>query len=701
MLRRILLIIIISQFFQVNGLIAQGKAGQAGEFLRWGVGAKAMGFGRAFTAVSDDASAMYWNPAGLAAFSRIGGSMMFMHMPLQEGASFNYLGGAVPLSLFFIKSNGTNPLINFIQDFNIGVGMLWHALGDFDLYNADASRAVDQSQNSITQSAFYFSVSYPLNGLINRIPENGLLGWLNHLKGDLNIGLTTKFVNQQLFGSGGTATSFDLGLKYTHFSGIFNLGLSLRDFNQSTISYDANIIGDRLPATGVFGVSLKPPYGRLRGLLLSFDYGIIKPSARDRDLMFGLEYDLSLISAQIPLKLRMGTNSNYESFTFGINFSPELLLGQDWLPYGDLTYANDKSAFDAAGARISISLDHNPFSAKYWYLKGMNQFTEIACQNLFSINANEKIIRHLKNAGKAKNPGRHAYRYEAALRQADFEFLLALNEAISSDKTDLKYLQKSINRFKKVQSMYTTVASKFLFEDFGKPEFDVDEYFKSFVYYVQCLILSGNEKQAVTVCADSGRSWGKKINVIRDRDGKANNKRLIFVNYLYAFALYKSQYNAEARSIINYQSAFSSLAKYLAGHFAFLESNFQAVLENLNEINLNDSFFPQDIFLPLTGDCTFGDEILFLKAASMYKISKSSDADAYIAEFAKIPRFFPNSDLAKFLTNGEALIFKMIDYYESKDTDNLDKLVNSLIYSYVESFSIGRLKEESYTFNYK
>jgi hypothetical protein len=49
----------------------------AGEFLGLGVGARAMGMGGAYVAISDDASAIYWNPSGMAGISRH--QLMLMH----------------------------------------------------------------------------------------------------------------------------------------------------------------------------------------------------------------------------------------------------------------------------------------------------------------------------------------------------------------------------------------------------------------------------------------------------------------------------------------------------------------------------------------------------------------------------------------------------------------------------------------------
>src|SRR5262245_19449958 len=42
----------------------------AGEFLRIGVGARALGMGSAFVGLADDGTAAYWNPAGLATLER-------------------------------------------------------------------------------------------------------------------------------------------------------------------------------------------------------------------------------------------------------------------------------------------------------------------------------------------------------------------------------------------------------------------------------------------------------------------------------------------------------------------------------------------------------------------------------------------------------------------------------------------------------
>ena len=68
--------------------------GQAGTFLRYGVGGRALGMGGAFVAVADDASGIYWNPAGLVGAKRIELSSMYTN--LYYDSRFAFLGVVLP-----------------------------------------------------------------------------------------------------------------------------------------------------------------------------------------------------------------------------------------------------------------------------------------------------------------------------------------------------------------------------------------------------------------------------------------------------------------------------------------------------------------------------------------------------------------------------------------------------------------------------
>jgi hypothetical protein len=83
-----------------------GKVGTAGlQFLKVGVGARAMGMGRACNAVCDDASSLFWNPAGAAQIGK--NDALFSHTEYFAGISheaFGYvhdLGNAGNVGAFF------------------------------------------------------------------------------------------------------------------------------------------------------------------------------------------------------------------------------------------------------------------------------------------------------------------------------------------------------------------------------------------------------------------------------------------------------------------------------------------------------------------------------------------------------------------------------------------------------------------------
>uniref|UniRef100_A0A7C4THV4 OmpA family protein n=1 Tax=candidate division WOR-3 bacterium TaxID=2052148 RepID=A0A7C4THV4_UNCW3 len=88
----------IITFASVLGILyAQGYSGGAGAFLQYGVGPRALGLGNAFVGVSDDASAIYWNPAGLATLKK--SELMVSYGTLFEGRRQSYLAYNRPMSI--------------------------------------------------------------------------------------------------------------------------------------------------------------------------------------------------------------------------------------------------------------------------------------------------------------------------------------------------------------------------------------------------------------------------------------------------------------------------------------------------------------------------------------------------------------------------------------------------------------------------
>jgi hypothetical protein len=67
--KHIVLILTLAVLLVPFGISAKpfGKVGTVGmQFLKLGVDARAIGMGEAYTAVTDDISSVFWNPAGLA-----------------------------------------------------------------------------------------------------------------------------------------------------------------------------------------------------------------------------------------------------------------------------------------------------------------------------------------------------------------------------------------------------------------------------------------------------------------------------------------------------------------------------------------------------------------------------------------------------------------------------------------------------------
>ena len=87
---KIVLISVIFSILTSGSVFAGGDGGYAGSFLQLGVGARPLGMGGAFTAVSDGPTGLFWNPAGLAQAK--GKQIAASYSGMFEGRKQTFLG---------------------------------------------------------------------------------------------------------------------------------------------------------------------------------------------------------------------------------------------------------------------------------------------------------------------------------------------------------------------------------------------------------------------------------------------------------------------------------------------------------------------------------------------------------------------------------------------------------------------------------
>ena len=92
---------ILGYLIAANTLLAQynsnvsNVATTAAPFLEIGIGSRAIGMGGAFVATANDASAMYWNPAGLGKLNSA--ELIFVHTQWLADITFQYAGAILPI----------------------------------------------------------------------------------------------------------------------------------------------------------------------------------------------------------------------------------------------------------------------------------------------------------------------------------------------------------------------------------------------------------------------------------------------------------------------------------------------------------------------------------------------------------------------------------------------------------------------------
>ncbi|MCH7761897.1 hypothetical protein IIA15_10945 [candidate division TA06 bacterium] len=190
-------------------LIPEGShaGSNAAAFLDIGVGARAMGMGGSFVAIADDATATYWNPAGIGRLRDPELAIATTGSPLGTG---NVLGNVEDLS----QSGDQHRFLSFVTPIgsggrygNVGLSFIQFGLGEIEFmdFEYDAPVMVEYAENA-----------YILTYGIEVVPD------------ELFVGVDVKILQQsfkEIDGASASGFSPDFGILYSPKEGLM-LGLA-------------------------------------------------------------------------------------------------------------------------------------------------------------------------------------------------------------------------------------------------------------------------------------------------------------------------------------------------------------------------------------------------------------------------------------------------------------------------------------------
>lgn len=313
MIRFFSILVFIILFIASNKVSAQnGSNGTnvgttSAAFLEIGAGARAQAMGGAYTALVQDASAMYWNTAGI---SRISGlEITSSHINWILDTKYDYIGIATPVSDFF--SVGANITIFGVGEQPVRTVQLEGGTGEF--YSA---------------KDVAIGVSFALN-----------------LTDRFSVGINSKYINQRIWHSSATGFAIDVGGLYlTQIKGL-QLGFSISNFGTNMQMsgrdllnvVDPDIINqgvDNIPVnyqTGSFTLPMLFRFGVSYQLILNsisseitFAVDLLKPNNDKESVNLGIEYMLfNTFALRAGYKsLFLDNSSGGLSLGFGLILSP-------------------------------------------------------------------------------------------------------------------------------------------------------------------------------------------------------------------------------------------------------------------------------------------------------------------------------------------------------------------------------------------
>jgi hypothetical protein len=340
---------IILLFIIISSVVCNAETkyyGLPGEYLNWGAGARAMGMGQAFCGLSNDLSAIYFNPAGLTQLKS--GQVTAMTSPLFERTFYNFLGFGYPTQKAGV----------------LGIGVVLLNSG-----NLEETNIRQENLGEFEDSRQCILVSYARYGFKK-----------------MNYGASMKFVSHQLASYRDTGIGVDGGLFLTPWNNL-NLGITLKNIISPRLRL--NETDEKFPLSINTGVGIRILDNNL---VLTLDMD--KTLKQSLQLHIGGEYWLQ----KRMVALRMGMDNNGASAGFGIkrgNYEFDYAFGSQDI--GTLHRLSLTWLFDTFG--IQLIPEPNVFSpaGKINQTKiriCVKRLEKITGWSLFIFNKRGDLIRH-------------------------------------------------------------------------------------------------------------------------------------------------------------------------------------------------------------------------------------------------------------------------------------------------------------------
>ncbi len=237
--RQIVFLFVVALGFTLVSPLAPAEEGShAAEFLSHGVGARALGMGSSFVSVADDATAAYWNPAGLVQIQRRAFAAMYSD-------SFGTGQGGF-LSKGLVEYN----FVGYVQQIEgIGsAGISWIRLGVDDIPhttfvdvngNGRLGDFLDKDGDGVKDPGEWYIDRPEVAGYFSNVDNALLISYARQVHPNLSIGGNLKLLRQSLFENSGSGFGLDIGLMLKPLNGL-HIGAMLADATGTQIRWDTD-----------------------------------------------------------------------------------------------------------------------------------------------------------------------------------------------------------------------------------------------------------------------------------------------------------------------------------------------------------------------------------------------------------------------------------------------------------------------------